>query len=289
MNLNNSFRVLMCCTFLVLLFWGGCEKKLDFPQISLKEKKVIPISNDTLTLAELYPSIFPEEVFIDSITANSFKTYANNLLQRIGLELDDVHLGIYLGQNEYVCFYNGKHASFVLILGTPELLNTDFIDGYLPSTSYIEYNQGPNGMPLLVLPHYTTTLLSDIKFIHEYCHIGQMQDNLARIVGEYEAVYESFNYFKYTYPNYFSQLIKRTQPKFKEGKYSRSIYVSCAKLAREITPDRIEQWFLMQEFMSFLAIDYLERTNQLNADTFTQLFEASQACIERAQQLEVHL
>ncbi len=280
----------MFCTLFVLLFWGGCEKKLELPHISLKEKTTSPIDVDAPTVAELYPWIFPEEVLIDSITANSFKKYAERLLKRVGLDLDDVHLGIYFGQNEYVCFHNGKRASFILILGSPELLNADFMDGYLPSTSYIEYNQGPEGMPLLVLPRYATTLLSDIKFVHEYCHIGQMQDSLTRIVGEYEAVYESFNYFKYTHPNYFSQLIKRTQSKFKQGKYSRSVYATCEKLAMEITPDPIEQWFLMQEFMSFLAIDYLERNNQLTADTFTELFEASQVCIERAiQQQKAYL
>ncbi len=279
----------MCCTFLVLLFWGGCEKKLDFPQISLKDKKAIPISNDTLTLAELYPSIFPEEVRIDSVTANAFLAYASSLLQRVGLDLENIHLGIYFGQNEYVCFHNGKRASFVLILGTPELLNADFIDGYLPSTSYIEYNQGPDGMPLLLLPLYTTTLLSDIKFVHEYCHIGQMQDSLTRLVGEFEAVYESFNYFKYTYPKYYTQLIDRSQRVFKDGKYSRAVYQVCEQLAEKITPDPTEQWFLMQEFMSFLAIDYLERAGKLNVDSFTYLFEESQVCIEKAQQQQVHL
>lgn len=275
MNLNKLTFVLLFGVFLTFCSWSGCEKKEPLAEIReaklVNEHKEIPQKPHVKlpTLAEQYPQVFPEIMLKDSILIANTKQYASSLLSKIGVSLDDVHLGIYLGKSEYTCFHHGDNACFVFILGSPEILWGDYDVDILPAPSYTEDHSGPGGMPLIVMPRYKSMLASELTLVHEFTHAEQdcTQEFLQR---EYESRIASYEYFKRVHPQVFSKLLIVTKGMY-QGEFNEQLLRSCESFADKLGFPAIDRWALMQDFMIFVAMYDLEQKEQLDVATVNNL------------------
>ena len=277
MNLNKLTLVCIAAFAFSTFSYTGCEKKetlTDVVETNLVKENTSPQKSpdEVLTLEEQYPQVFPEMLSMEQDVIDNTKQYASLLLGKIGLSLEDVHLGIYLGKTDYVCFHHGEKACLVFILGSPNILWRDFNEDIIIAPSYTENHGGPYGMPLIVMPNYKSKIAGELILVHEFTHAEQDCRQDFSIL-EYESRIASYEYFKREYPQVFNRLISSTKNMY-HGEFNEKLFRACETFAHSMGVPELERWFLTQDFNMIVAMYDLEQKEQLNVATVNNLIFA---------------
>ncbi len=242
-----KIQIFLTLAFVIFLTFTSCKKVKKVNQVEEREKEA-PISS-----IEMDKSVLE---------------YAQRISQG-----QNCHIAIQFQPKEQVgtcrVLMPDSHARFTLVITDLEQATNNMATGKQKSIAS-STNNGPYGIPMVVIPMVKNDTIARAVFLHELFHTTQLS-GLSEAQSELEAYMVERNYIKQVFGKRYDEFMKKAIPLYKE----KGIATDLFQLTNELFPgtSELEKNIIRPVFVLFTAIEagnttektFQQVLNELNA------------------------